>query len=196
MNTPDRKLSQDEIYKILITALIQKLPLPPDGWCASQLDEELLRATREYEPNALIRQKNVLDTSLCYLVDYARRMPERVNLTESNNRVKKMCEDLSGEIVKITLDPESIIQKHGKLKSWHYAILSVGTCIIYCEETDRHNAEQDEAKRQRRIAESKSKPIRKTRKAEDKLQSTLAKTIFQKAVETINNDSSEQPSLF
>ncbi|MGI8542648.1 MAG: hypothetical protein ACR2MD_04130, partial [Aridibacter sp.] len=158
--------------------------------------EELLRATRVYEPNALVRQKDALETSLFYLVDYARRMPERVNLTESNSRVKKMCEDLSEEIVKITLDPESVIQKHGKLKSWLYAILSVGTCIIYCEETDRHNAEQDEAKRQRRIAESKSKPIRKTRKAEDKWQSQLAGNIFQKASDTTKKDSSDQPSLF
>lgn len=189
-------LSQDEIYQILITALIQKTPPPPEGWCASQLDEELFRATREYEPDSLIRQKDALETSLFYLVDYAQRMPERVNLTESNNRVKEMCQDLASEIEKITLEPESVINKHGKLKVLLIAILSVRTCLIYCQETDRHIAEQEKAKRLQQIARQKKKSPPKRQKSKDKWQSDLAKIIFQKTVSQANDDSSGQPSLF
>ena len=55
-------------------------------------------ATREFESNPFLRQKDALETSLCYLVDYALRMPERVNLTETNIRVKQMCEELAFEL--------------------------------------------------------------------------------------------------
>lgn len=189
-------LSKDDIYKILINALIEKLPLPPADWCRSKLDEEIRKATREYEPNAFVRQKDVLETSLFYLVDYALRMPERVNLNESNVRVKQMCEELAFEIEKITLEPEKVVEKHGKLKSWLSAILSVQTCLIYCEETDRYNAEQDEAKCLNRLAQAKRKSLPIKRKSEDKWQSDLAKSVFQKVVGTTNKDLSDQPSLF
>lgn len=196
MEVRNKLLSKDEIYEILINALIEKFPLPPADWCRSKLDEEIRKATREYEPNAFVRQKDALETSPFYLVDYALRMPERVNLTESNNRVKQMCEELAFEIEKITLEPEKVVEKHGKLKSWLSAILSVQTCLIYCEESDRHNAEQDEAKRLNRLAQSNSKLSSTQKKSKEKWQSDLAKTIFQKANDKMVEKSSEQPSLF
>lgn len=196
MEIGNKILSRDDIYKILINALIEKLPLPSADWCRSKLDEEIRKATREYEPSAFLRQQDALETSLFYLVDYALRMPERVNLTESNNRVKQMCEELAFEIEKITLEPEAIVVKHGKLKSWLSAILSVQTCLIYCEETDRHNAEQDKAKRLNRLVLSDSKSSLTQKKSKEKWQSDLAKTIFQKANDKMVEKSSEQPSLF
>lgn len=195
MELGNELLSKDEIYKILINALIEKFPLPPADWWRSKLDEEIHQATREYEPNAFVRQQDALETSLFYLVDYALRMPERVNLNESNVRVKQMCEELAFEIEKITFEPEKIIEKRGKLKSWLSAILSVQTCLIYCEETDRYNAEQDEIKRLNRLNQAK-KSLSVKRKYEDKRQSDLAKSIYQKVVGTTNEDLSDQPSLF
>ncbi len=195
MELENKILSKDEIYEILITALIEKTPLPPDDWCASKLDEEIRIATREIEPNPFLRQKDALETSLCYLVDYALRMPERLNLTETNNRVKEMCEELAFKIVKITSEPESVIEKHGKLKSWLSAILSVQTCLIYCGETDRYNAEQDEAKRLSRLAQAKKKSLPIKPKSKEKWKSDLAKSIFQKASKS-DEKSTEQPSLF
>ena len=196
MESENKIFSQDEIYKILIQALIEKLPHPPAGWCASKLDEEVLKATREYEPNAYLRQKDALCTSLFYLVDYAMRMPEWINLSESNGRVKEMCERLAAEIEKITLEPETIINQHGKLKSWLKAILAVNTCLIYREETERNIAEQDEAKRLRRAAPPKKKSLRDEQKSEEKWQSALAKNIFLKASRDGREKPSEQPSLF
>ena len=197
MEVGNKLLSKDEIYKILINALIERLPIPPTDWCRSKLDEEIRKASRgEYEPDAFVRQQDALETSLFYLVDYALRMPERVNLTESNNRVKQMCEELASETRKITFEPEKVVEKHGKLKSWLSAILSVQTCLIYCEETDRYNAEQDEAKRLNRLAQSNSKSPSTQKKSKEKWQSDLAKTIFQKANDKMVEKPSEQPSLF
>lgn len=192
--------TRDEIYSILVAALEHKQPLPPSGWCASQLDEELWRATSKYEPDALLRQQDALETCLNYLVDYAVRMPERVNLTESNARVKEMCEELAVEIEKITFATEEIIRERGKLKSWLKAILSVQTCLIYREETERFNAEQDVLRRAARLPASKqTKSVVAQPKAE-KWQSDLAKNIFQKTVgkspAAPPAQSSEQPSLF
>lgn len=196
MELENKLLSKDDIYRILINSLIEKCPIPLADWCRSKLDEEIRKATREYEPNAFLRQKDALETSLFYLVDYALRMPERVNLTESNSRIKQMCEELAAEIEKITLEPDLIISERGKLKSWLSAILSVQTCLIYCEETDRHNAEQDEIKRLNRLAQAKRKSLPNERKSEDKRQSDLAESVFQKVVGTPNKDLSDQPSLF
>ena len=196
MEIGNKILSRDDIYKILINTLIEKLPLPPADWCCSKLNEEIRKATREYEPNAFVRQQDALETSIFYLVDYALRMPERVNLTASNSRVKQLCEELAFEIEKITFEPEKVVEKHGKLKSWLSAILSVQTCLIYCEETDRYNAEQDEAKRLNRLAQSNSKSPSIQKKSKEKWQSDLAKTIFQKANDKMVEKPSEQPSLF
>jgi hypothetical protein len=196
----NRILTRDEIYQTFLVALVEKRPTPPKGWCASKVDEELWKATREYEPDACLRQRDALETSLFYLVDYASRMPERVNLSESNNRVRKMCEELADEIEKITRKPSEIINKRGKLKAWLKAILSVQTCLIYRDETERFIAEEDAAKRLKRAeaqAKNYSQPTATTSKTgSDKWQSNLAKSIFQKASAKIPPQSSEQPSLF
>lgn len=195
-----RIFTRDEIYRKLVAALIEKQPLPPAGWCASQLDEELWRATKEYEPDAFLRQQDALDTCLAYLVDFAVRMPERVNLAESNNRVKKMCAELALGIDKITFSADEIIGERGKLKSWLKAILSVQTCFIYREETERFLAEQDEEKRAARLAPAPTNSFTFAPPKAEKWQSDLAKNIFQKAfgisAEKSSEQASEQPSLF
>lgn len=198
----ERIFTCDEIYKKLIAALEHKEPLPPAGWRASQLDEELWRATKEYEPDSFLRQRDALRTCLCYLVDFAARMPEWINTTESNERVKKMCGELADEIEKITAAPDKIIGERGKLKSWLKAILSVETCLIYREETARVIAEEDALRRAARFALPKTnKPIDAPAKKE-KWQSDLAKNIFEKTVgkshEKLPEQSLEieQPSLF
>lgn len=195
-----RIFTRDEIYQKLAAALIDKQPLPPAGWCASQLDEELWRATKEYEPDAFLRQQDALNTCLAYLVDFAVRMPERVNLAESNRRVKKMCAELADEIDKITHAPEEIIGERGKLKSWLKAILSVQTCFIYREETERSLAEQDAAKRAARLAPAPTNSFTSASPTVEKWQSDLAKNIFQKAfgksAEKSSEQGSEQLSLF
>lgn len=200
MEAQTKILTRAEIYSILVAAIIDKQPLPPASWCASQLDEELWRATKEFEPDAFSRQQDALETCLNYLVDYAVRMPERVNLAESNARVKEMCEELADEIEKITFAPDEIICKRGKLKSWLKAILSVQTCLIYREETERFIAEQDALRRASRlVAPKQTKSVTAQPKAE-KWQSDLAKKIFQKTVgkspTAPPTQSSEQPSLF
>ena len=81
---------------------------------------------------------------------------------------------------RLRLKPEAIVEKHGKLKSWLSAILSVQTCLIYCEETDRHNAEQDEIKRLNRLNQAKKKSLPTKRKSKDKWESDLAEFIFKK----------------
>jgi hypothetical protein len=190
-------LTRGEIYRTLARALTEKRPAPPKGWCASQLQKELWRATREYEPDAFLRQQDALETSLFYLVDYASRMPERVNLTESNGRVCRMLEELTDEIEKITHAPGEIINERGKLKAWLNAILSVQTCLIYREETERFIAEEDAAKRARRAATQANGCRTQTTKPDSgKWQSDLAKNIFQKASAKTQSELSEQPSLF
>ena len=109
---------------------------------------------------------------------------------------KQMCEELVFEIEKITFEPEKVVVKHGKLKSWLSAILSVQICLIYCEETDRHNAEQDEIKCLNRLNQAKKKSLPTKQKNDDNWQSDLAKSVFQKAVGKSNEDLSDQPSLF
>jgi hypothetical protein len=190
-------LTRGEIYQTLARALTEKRPAPPEDWRASKLDEELWRATREYEPDVYLRQRDALDTCLAYLVDYAVRMPERVNLAESNDRVKKMCAELADEVDKITRAPEEIIAERGKLKSWLCAILSVQTCLIYREETERFIAEEKEAKRaaSRKAPPKNDSPTQSTN-VKEKYQSDMAKNILQKVVGKSSKNSSEQPSLF
>lgn len=101
----DGILTTDEIYRKLIAALECKEPHPPAGWCASQLDEKIRRAGREFEPDAKLRQEDALQTCRFYLVDFARRMPEWINTTETNDRIKLACWELAEEIEKITLRP-------------------------------------------------------------------------------------------
>lgn len=192
----------DEIYKKLIAALENKEPLPPADWCASQLDEELWRATKDYEPDAFLRQEDALRTCFAYLVDFAVRMPEWINTTETNERVRKMCREVADEIEKITVAPGEIIGERGKLKSWLKAILSVQTCLIYREETERVIAEEDAAKRAARLSPPKTNKSVAASAKKEKWQSDLAKSIFEKTfrqtLETRSEQSSvqEQPSLF
>lgn len=196
----NRILTRGEIYNLLVVALQEKRPAPPAGWSAATLQEELWNATREYEPDALSRQQVAFQTSLFYLVDYASRMPERVNLTESNGRVREMLGELADEIDKITHRADEIIGERGKLKAWLGAILSVQTCLIYREETERHITEEDALRRARRAAAAQAESCRisTTKPGSGKWQSNLAKNIFQKASAKTSpaQESAEQPSLF
>ncbi len=196
MEAENRLLTRDEIYMMLLNALVEKLPEPPKGWCASQLDRELWSMTKEYELDAFLRQRDAVEKSLYYLVDFASRMPPWINLAETNEWVRKMCGELADEIELITRKPETVIAKHGKLKSWLYAKLSVQTCWIYREETERNIAEEDKAKRLRQIAQPKSTTSQNSTQTEGKWQSALAKSIFQKANGKKSENQSEQPSLF
>ncbi len=192
MESETKLLTRDEIYLILINALVKKIPEPPVGWCASQYQRELWDMTEEYEPDPFLRQSDAVEKCLYYLVDFASRMPYWINVSETNVRVGNMCGDLADEIYLITREPETVIAKHGKIKAWLYAKLSVQTCWIYREETDRRIAEMEEAKRQQRIS-----PLKKdnsSKNSSSKWQSALAKEIFQKVCDKQN--SSAQPTLF
>lgn len=186
--------ARDEIYRMLTTALIKKKPLPPDDWSVVKLDKEVSCAGKEYEPNLFWRHQDSLRTAIYYLVDFARQMPERVNLSVTNERVRKMCGELADEIEQITYEPDEVIARHGKLKSWLKAILAVQTCWIYREETERVIAEKEETKRLERIKQpakiKNSEPISQA----PKWQSEMARAIFQKA--SGKQSASEQPSLF
>ena len=194
-------LATDEIYRKLIAALECKEPPPPAGWCASELDEEIWRAVREFEPDAKIRQADALQTCLFYLVDFARRMPEWINTTETNDRIKLLCREISEEIEKITLRPAGVIEKHGKLKVWLKAILTVQTCLIYREETARNINRQDEAKRAAMFSPVKNKQVDDASFNEKERYSALAKNIFENvcgksSVKPSDKLLEAQPSLF
>jgi len=194
-------LNPDEIYRKLIAALECKEPHPPAGWCVSQLDEEIRRASREFEPDAKLRQEDALQTCLFYLVDFARRMPEWIDTTETNDRVKLACRELSEEIEKITLRPAEAIERRGKLKVWLKAILAVQTCLIYREETARFINRQDEAKRAAMFSPVKNKPVDDALFNEEERYSALAKNIFENvcgksSVKPSDKSPESQPSLF
>ncbi len=194
-------LDRDEIYRKLIAALERKEPHPPADWCASQLDEEIRRAGREFEPDARLRQADALQTCLFYLVDFARRMPEWIDTTETNDRVKLACRELSEEIEKITLRPAEAIERRGKLKVWLKAILAVQTCLIYREETARNIKQQDEAKRAANFSPEKNNSLARSVVKEEERYSALAKNIFENVCGKSSAKPSEkspetQPSLF
>ncbi|HRH42964.1 MAG TPA: hypothetical protein PKY82_15145 [Pyrinomonadaceae bacterium] len=186
--------SRSDLYHMLAAALIKKKPLPPEGWSVVKLDEEVYRAGKEYNPDLFARHHDALITCVFYLVDFARRMPEWINLSPENEKVRKMCGELADEIEQITYEPEEVIAKHGKLKSWLKAILAVQTCWIYREETERVIAEKEEAKilsRTEQLIKSKSLEANAQK---DKWQSDLARSIFNKV--SGRQNPSEQPSLF
>jgi hypothetical protein len=194
-------LATDEIYRKLVAALESKEPQPAVGWCASRLDEEIWRAGREFEPDAKLRQADALQTCLFYLVDFARRMPEWINTTETNDRIKLTCRELAEEIEKITLRPAEVIESRGKLKVWLKAILAVQTCLIYREETARNINQQDEAKREAKFSPMKNNLFTGATVEDEEWHSDLAKTIFEnvcgKSFVKISEKSPEtQPSLF
>lgn len=185
--------ARDEIYRMLLTALVKKKPLPPEDWSAVKLDEEVTSAGSEYEPSLYLRHTDALATCVFYLVDFACRMPEWINLSATNERVRKMCGELADEIEQITYEPNSVIAKHGKLKAWLKAKLAVQTCWIYREETERVIAEKGEATRQERIKQPAKIKNPEPRSQVQKWQSELARKIFQKVSDRQN---SEQPGLF
>lgn len=189
--------AREMLYLMLAAALVKKKPLPPDDWSVAGLDEEVSRAGKEYEPNLHLRHHDALLTTVFYLVDFSRRMPEWINLSTENERVRQMCGELADEIKQITYEPDEVIAKHGKLKSWLKAILAVQTCLIYREETTRVIAEEDALKRASRVAAlTKVNPPNDSKPKEEKWQSALAKAIFQKASRKTREEFSDQPTLF
>lgn len=196
LQTPKKILAADEIYPMLVAALAEKSPLPPADWSVVKLDEEVLTATKDYEPNQLLRQQDALLSALYYLVEFAVRMPERVDVSENNRRVVEMCLELAAEIAKITVSPDEVIARHGKLKSWLKAILAVQLCLIYREETERAIARNEELKSLRQSSRQKKNSSSVSQSKSEKWQSSLAKNIWQKANAHNAAQSSEQPSLF
>jgi hypothetical protein len=196
MESEHKLFARDEICRMLAAALIKKKPLPPEDWSVVKLDEEVFRAGSEYEPNLFLRHRDALVTSVYYLVDFARRMPEWINLSTETARVGEMCGDLADEIEQITYEPEAVIAKHGKLKAWLKAKLAVQTCLIYREETERVIAQEAEAKRISRTKEPSRNKILEKDSQPDKWQSDLARVIFQKVSGKSSENSSAQPSLF
>ena len=194
MQMQPKLFSRSALYGMLAAALIKKKPLPPDDWSVVKLDEEVSSAGSEYEPNLYLRHTDALATCVFYLVDFACRMPEWINLSTENERVREMCGELADEIEQITYEPEAVIAKHGKLKSWLKAILAVQTCWIYREETDRAIAEKEEAKILRRTKQSVKNKSLEANSQTDKWQSDLARSIFNKV--SGRQNPSEQPSLF
>ncbi len=196
MEFENRVLARDEICLMLLKAMREKSLLPPAGWSASKSGEEVFKAGGEYETDLLLRQRSALESALFYLVDFAARMPERVNLTGSNGRVKKMCEELASEIEKITRFPGEVIARDGKLKVRLISILAVQTCLIYREETERYIARQDEEKRLSYSAQATGDTPYAPKADQVKPKSASAKNFRQKATPSKSEDSSAQLSLF
>ena len=186
--------SRSDLYHMLAAALIKKKPLPPDDWSVVKLDKEVSSAGSEYEPNLYLRHTDALATCVFYLVDFACRMPEWINLSTENERVREMCGELADEIEQITYEPEAVIAARGKLKSWLKAKLAVQTCWIYREEADRAIAEKEEAKILRRPKQSVKNKSLEANSQTDKWQSDLARSILNKV--SGRQNPSEQPSLF
>ena len=196
MESEHKLFARDALYRMLAAALNKKKPLPPEDWSVVKLDEEVYRAGSDFEPNLFSRHLDALTTCLFYLVDFARRMPEWINLSTETARVRAMCGDLADEIEQITYEPESVIAKHGKLKAWLKAKLAVQTCLIYREETERVITEEDKARRLSRIKQPIKNQMPASNAKPDKWQSDLAKSIFQKVCGKSTENSSAQPSLF
>lgn len=193
---PEKILTADEIYPMLVAALAEKSPPPPADWSVAKLDEEVLTATKDYESNQLLRQQDARLSAVYYLVDFVVRMPDWVDVSENNQRVCKMCREIAAEIVKITVSPDEVITRHGKLKSWLKAILAVQLCLIYREETERAIARNYELKHLRQSSHYKKNSSTVSQGKTKKWQSALAKNIWQKANAQNLAESSEQPSLF
>jgi hypothetical protein len=130
------------------------------------------------------------------LVDFARRMPEWINLSTTNERVREMCGELADEIEQITYEPEAVIARHGKLKVWLKGKSGSSDVLIYREETERNIAEQDEAKRLRRLNQPKLDSREHSKPTAETSESSLARQIFQKVTGRAQETASEQPSLF
>jgi hypothetical protein len=128
-------------------------------------------------------------------------MPEWIDTTETNDRVKLLCRELAEEIEKITLRPSEVIEKHGKLKVWLKAILAVQTCMIYREETARNINRQDESKREAKFQQAKNNSLAAAPVEDKERHSALAKSIFENvcgksSVKASAESPDVQPSLF
>ena len=196
MGSENKLFARVEIYRILTEALIKKTPLPSQGWSVVKFDEEVFRAGREYDPDLHSRHRDALCASVFYLVDFACRMPEWINLSTDTERVRDMCGEIADEIEQITYEPEAVIARHGKLKVWLKAKLAVQTCLIYRAETERNIAEQDEAKRQRRLNQPKINSLIYSKSTAENRELSLARQLFKKVTEKVQASVSEQPSLF
>lgn len=189
MEIDQRLLRNDEIAKKLWKALVEKTPLPPSNWTISKLNDEILHSAGEFEADQFLRQKDALETAVFYLTTFANGMPERVNLTASNQNVVRICDRLTNEIERITFCPETVIAERGKLKAWLVAILAAGTCWIYQQETARSNSEK--------ASEKVLKPVKVSPKRDrSDLAAQLLQTVFSKRIETPRQDSNQQGSLF
>lgn len=186
--------SRSDLYRLLANALIKKKPLPPADWSVVKLDEEVTRAGKEYNPDLFARHHDALITCVFYLVDFACRMPEWIDLSTSNKRVREMCGELADEIEQITYEPDAVINRHGKLKIRLNAKLDVQTCLIYREETTRVIAEKEQLKHRERTEKSNKNKESQQVSQPQKWQSALAQEIFQKVKDKQN--SSAQPTLF
>ena len=191
-----RILRRGDIYKLLLKALEEKRPVPPADWSVVKLDDEVYRAGKEFDSDPLVRQKDALKTALFYLADFALRMPERVDLSENTKRVREICENLSSEIEKITLEPDEVIRRRGKLKVWLKAILSVQTCLIYRDETERYIADEDERKRQIRLQSGKKRAFPKVVESETPPLKDKFSGLAAKILKELQEKQGEQPSLF
>lgn len=196
MESEHKLYARDELFRMLAAALIKKKPLPPEDWSVAGHDEEVTSAGSDFQPSLFLRHSDALATCLFYLVDFARRMPEWINLSTETKRVREMCGELADEIEQITYEPEAVIAKHGKLKAWLKAKLAVQTCLIYREETERVIAEEEEARRLSRIKQPIKKQMPASNSKPDKWQSDLARSILQKVSGKSTENPSAQPSLF
>lgn len=185
MEFENQLLNGEELDEQIWKALIEKTPLPPENWSRSKLDNEVLKSTDTFEVNPHFRQKDALETTVYYLASFAKRMPERVNLTRSNKNVAEMCVRLLSEIERITFQPEKIIAESGKLKVLLVAILAAGTCWIYRNETERFIAEQELLK---------NVPTKKTES--QRLDSNFASQLLRKVVLNRTEAPNQQGSLF
>ena len=196
MESENKLFARVEIYRILTETLIKKTPLPPQDWSVVKFDEEVFRAGKEYDPDLHSRHRNALAVSIFYLVDFARRMPEWINLSTTNERVREMCGELADEIEQITYESDTVIARHGKLKAWLKAKLAVQTCLIYREETERVIAEEEGSKCISRTKQPIKNQNSDSNSKQDKWQSDMARLIFQKVSGKSSENSSAQPSLF
>lgn len=189
--SPKGILSKEDVYQIFANALTEKLPLPPAGWTGTDLTFELQWASsRQYEPDIFLRQRDAVQKSLYFLVDFARPMPPWINLAPSNENVREVCRRLAEAVDELTFRPQEVVLRDGTLKAALYAILEVGTCWIYAEEIERNIALRKQAKTG---VSSKNLPV-VANSRNPATQSALAQKVLQKVIG--KTDSREQPSLF
>lgn len=205
MSLPTEIEPRQNVYQRLLDALRLKTPLPPPEWDLVKLDEEILRATKEYNPNSTARFVDAATTAIYYLTDFSNRMPAWIDVSTDNGRVVAMCQELAAEIERITFRPDEVIAERGKLKSWLKATLAVQTCLIYREETERVIA-RDKAARLAGEAKPNNSLSSTDESSKQTRQVGIAAAIWQKAQTAVARDkpttsktvqkTSEQPNLF